>query len=580
MYPMIKFTTYPNNLMSMKKVIFTLPLFLLLAFATFAQTGPWTSSVSYLPNNPCANSPVYFSFTTNMPVSQQWMIGWWDFGDGSNATSNGPSISHTYSSMGVYNGTVLILDSLQGGMDTVNFTVWVGGDCSNLDYVTGQVYYDANNNGMMDSGEIGLPGQLVCVTNGFNQIYVTTDSTGTYGYYNDTGTDSITVIPPTYWTITDPVSGQHIVTLTGMSTTHSGNDFGLAPVANINDLEVNIYGGPPVPGFIRRYYISYRNVGSTILNGSLVMTYDQALTYDDNSTGGTHNAGAGTVSWTLPNLLPGAWGNTWVDLLADTANVNLGDTVIHYASLDPIAGDTTPNNNLDTLPQIVVGSYDPNDKLVDANPTILPGQTLTYTIRFQNTGTYWATNVVIRDSLDSNLDQSTLRIVAASHPMNHSLGGGVVSFNFPNIQLPDSGRDEPGSHGFVTYKIRANNSLVEGDHVYNTAGIYFDFNLPIITNTTDNYVDFGSGFREIYESFDVSLYPNPMSDFAWLRFQNPDQERFNFRLMDLSGKVMQEELDFTADWIRIDRGHMPAGIYLYQLQKASGESVTGKLVVQ
>ena len=62
----------------------------------------------------------------------------------------------------------------------------------------------------------------------------------------------------------------------------------------------------------------------------------------------------------------------------------------------------------------------------------------------------------------------------------------MVEFNFDNILLPDSIVNEPGSHGYVKYGIKANAGLADFTAVQNTANIYFDFNPAIITNTTSN----------------------------------------------------------------------------------------------
>ena len=67
-------------------------------------------------------------------------------------------------------------------------------------------------------------------------------------------------------------------------------------------------------------------------------------------------------------------------------------------------------------------------------------------------------------------------------------------FIFNNIQLPDSNVNEPASHGFVKFKInqRANNPL--GTVIENKAGIYFDFNEAVITNSTHHVL--GENFVE------------------------------------------------------------------------------------
>ncbi len=149
----------------------------------------------------------------------------------------------------------------------------------------------------------------------------------------------------------------------------------------------------------------------------------------------------------------------------------------------------TGNPANDEICQVVVSSFDPNDK--QAFPTgvgwqsyIEPNTPLDYQIRFQNTGTDTAFTVVIRDTLSVLLDPATIRPGASSHPYTWALSGaGILTFTFNNILLPDSNINEAASHGFVQFHIdqRPNNFL--GNYIGNQAGIYFDFNTVVLTNT-------------------------------------------------------------------------------------------------
>jgi hypothetical protein len=139
----------------------------------------------------------------------------------------------------------------------------------------------------------------------------------------------------------------------------------------------------------------------------------------------------------------------------------------------------------------VVGSFDPNDKTAFPNSTldISGDRWLTYLIRFQNTGTASAEHIFITDTLSASLDWSTFNLLSYSHqPLTQVYNDGLVKFSFPHINLPDSNTNEPASHGFVQYKIRAKDSLALGSTIENTANIFFDFNAPVITNTTSNAV--------------------------------------------------------------------------------------------
>jgi len=159
-----------------------------------------------------------------------------------------------------------------------------------------------------------------------------------------------------------------------------------------------------------------------------------------------------------------------------------------------------------------IGSFDPNDKmgfpvgqgeehLIEANTD------LEYLIRFQNTGTDTAFQVVIRDTLSQHLDLTSLQPGASSHDyeleVNHT---GVIKFTFPDIELPDSNINEPLSHGFVQFKIKQLRDLTPGTVIKNKAGIYFDFNAPVITNEVVHTIKKPTFYRfELWDECDSTL---------------------------------------------------------------------------
>ncbi|MCI4667867.1 MAG: T9SS type A sorting domain-containing protein [Bacteroidia bacterium] len=134
-----------------------------------------------------------------------------------------------------------------------------------------------------------------------------------------------------------------------------------------------------------------------------------------------------------------------------------------------------------------IGSYDPNDKNADPPAgNISPDVPLTYTIRFQNTGTDTAFFINILDTLSQHLDGNTVKVYASSHPFVYeviSQNPHVIRFKFDPILLPDSTTDLEGSNGFIKFGIQMNPGLPLGTTIENSAAIYFDFNEPIITNT-------------------------------------------------------------------------------------------------
>jgi hypothetical protein len=143
-------------------------------------------------------------------------------------------------------------------------------------------------------------------------------------------------------------------------------------------------------------------------------------------------------------------------------------------------------------------------------------------IRFQNTGTDTAFTVVVRDTISDKLDFKSIEFGTSSHKYEAELyGKNGVKFTFNNINLVDSFKNEPKSHGFVKYRIKQNKDLVFGTQITNRAGIYFDFEAPIITNTTVHTIggkDILSGiFEQSFENIiAVKVSPNPFTQSAIL----------------------------------------------------------------
>ncbi|HWB63244.1 MAG TPA: T9SS type A sorting domain-containing protein, partial [Chitinophagales bacterium] len=155
----------------------------------------------------------------------------------------------------------------------------------------------------------------------------------------------------------------------------------------------------------------------------------------------------------------------------------------------PTSGDYNPANNTANYCFTIVNSLDPNEKEVSPTGNVSPGTWLTYTVRFQNTGTAPAVNILVTDTLSSYVDPATFQLLSYSADNLTQVFGNVVKFNFPNINLPDSTHNEPNSHGYVQYKVKVKDNAPNNASVANTAYIYFDFNAPVVTNTTQNLVN-------------------------------------------------------------------------------------------
>ena len=208
-----------------------------------------------------------------------------------------------------------------------------------------------------------------------------------------------------------------------------------------------------------------------------------------------------TLTWIVPDFstIDPNW-DFRLRFRVDTS-AQLGEQACIMLVLTTDGGDANSLN--DTLINcfVIGSSYDPNFKEVYPNVVQQPGKYHTYTIHFQNTGTAPAFNIVIKDTLNQNLDWSSFQLLAYSHDnLTQVLQNGIVHFNFPNINLPDSNSNEPDSHGWIQYKIKTDSTITPGIIIHNTAAIYFDFNDPIITN--DAFVTYCTPI-ETQQSFNV-----------------------------------------------------------------------------
>ena len=238
----------------------------------------------------------------------------------------------------------------------------------------------------------------------------------------------------------------------------------------------------------------------------------------------------------------------------------------------------------------VVASYDPNDKA--AIPTgffeehfIEENVDLNYKIRFQNTGTDTAFTVLIRDTLSEFLDVSTINPGAASHPYRWNITEeNIVEFYFPDILLPDSLVDEPGSHGFIHFKIKQKADNPLGTVIENRAGIYFDFNLPIITNTVFHTI--GEDFLEIVDAtfntsnvqYELEVFPNPMHESAIIRFKGATIENGELLIYDMLGRRVGQKT-FTGDSIELLRNKIDSGVYFFEIRNGPTSIASGKLII-
>ncbi|MCW3109826.1 MAG: hypothetical protein JWQ09_4332 [Segetibacter sp.] len=366
-------------------------------------------------------------------------------------------------------------------------------ELGNASSIKGTVFMDYNSNGIKEASEPYVSNVMVKTEKtGFVQSAIPFN--GSFKMDVDTGTYHTTaVLINPYYTISP---GVHNTTFNAYFNTDSFS-FAVQPIPGKRDLSVSLIPLVPArPGFQTQYKLFYKNKGTdTISAGTVQLVKSNKLSFIS-SIPALSSVNGDTLRWNYSNLKPEDSASIIINLrVAAPPAVNIGDALSSIATISPVATDLIPSDDTSRLVQTVIGSYDPNDKTENNGGVIRPSQVkgadyLLYTIRFQNTGTDTAFNVVIRDTLSDKVDWNSLQMVSSSH--NYQLNikdGNKLTWSFNDIKLVDSFRNEPASHGYIVYKIKPQASLLPGDTIKNTAGIYFDYNLPVSTNMQRTVVE-------------------------------------------------------------------------------------------
>lgn len=475
-------------------------------------------------------------------------------------------------------------------INTINFPLLCGGTVTPTMCYSGFVFCDSNGNGVMNPNEAPLAGAPVILYNNSStnsSITVYTDSTGYFTYCGQysTSTYVFATISQSWLTYNgyNPTVG--VITLVGSpaGTTNTGylaiNCGGTTTTCA--DLWTTV---TPWIGYYQNttayVKIIWGNYGPGAAgNYTMTMSFPAGVTVNAASIANGGTVSGNTITWNL-NSASSFFSN--YDVITFNVPGGLLSGTAHYftSTIAPTSGtDCSTVNNAGSLLQLVGNSYDPNDKVVarpDAAIQFFGDETqfidamtqeaLTYTIRFQNTGTAPAQNIYIIDTLDADLDWSSFTLIQASHNMQVvNLGNGIMRFEFPNIWLADSTTNEPASHGHLVYRIMENAANHYGTEIENTAYIYFDWNDPIITNTTYNFNNWIEGISE-GDVQNIHVYPNPASESLTISWEGD----FDYQLVDLSGRIVSSGSATDSESISISNAAV--GIYQLNVQSNQGNS--------
>jgi len=263
-------------------------------------------------------------------------------------------------------------------------------------------------------------------------------------------------------------------------------------------------------------------------------------------------------------LLPFSYNDYFVGFTISVPPIVESDDIVSFtATTTQNITDDNPINNQYTLNQIAVNSFDPNDKTILEGPYITPEQAdgyLHFLTRFQNEGTAPANKVVITETLSFYMDYATFEPVASSHEVDIQLiGDNQLFYTYENINLPHASLDEPGSHGWMLYKVKPKSWFGGNNVLTSQSNIYFDFNPAIITNEATTQI--GTLSTNDFAKSNFKLYPNPVKD--QLNIVTPDNLEYSITVTDINGKQLY--ISNFSNYIKIDTSLFQTGFYIVSI---------------
>ena len=450
-------------------------------------------------------------------------------------------------------------------------------------------FVDSNNNGIKETGEVNFSyGSFVSQQNNAGATSSIFSPFGEYTIYDSNPTNTYDFS----YALDSEYAGYY------SSGTTNFNDISIAigsgtqtlyfPITltnSYNDVTVTIVPtSQPVPGFNYTNKVVYKNLGIAPASGQISFTKDPNVMINTISVPGSISTATG-FTYDFANLQP--YESRFINVSMSVPAipvVNIDDILTNSASISTPSSDINSTNNLSNNTQIVVASYDPNDKMESHGETIQFNQFaandyLYYTIRFQNEGTANAISVRIEDLLDAQLDETSIRVVSASHSYYMTRVGNLINWNFNFINLPPALANEELSKGYVFFKVKLKPGFAVGDIIPNTANIFFDTNPAIVTNTFNteftaalNNLDFNSG--------NFLLYPNPATDLVQISSNINSGNIESIVIFDVLGKVVKKVEAVNSNQTNINVSELSSGVYMVEVATDNKLKQVKKLVIK
>ncbi|PQJ08825.1 hypothetical protein CJD36_022025 [Flavipsychrobacter stenotrophus] len=535
-------------------------------------------SVSTILDTTCAG-PRFYVWSNGYSGTQRIKTYYGDGQSDSMALSSSGLIAysnvlHPYSAPGYYTIKQLLYDNnvLQ---DSISF-VYHYYYCRTFPV---KLFVDENGNCFKDASEHynHLPTQVRVDSNG---ITIDTVSVTSGLYYTTTGAPgtvySFRIVSST-WLATCPSSGVIYDTVSAGVSAYPTKYFGLTCGSGSFDLSVYAISQGAGPNR-QRGNIYLTNATCTLTPATVTLNYSNLYSWNFNAVPGVSSSLPSSLNWHFTGVTGDAAAplHMFFDVWApSSALAPIGNIITDHIIAMPFIGDYDTTDNHVVIIDTVKGSCDPNAISVLPTQCLHPDSlALRYTIQFENIGNDTAHNVYVMDTLSDNLDPHSLNILMASAQMDVSLINdgthNIIKFDFPGINLMDSSQHDLCG-GAVIYDIKRYPGLTNGTNLYNRAGIYFDHNSVVMTNTVTTTIGCDLlNLPDTAASTEVEIYPNPATSELTIK-----ADKLVYSTVVITNAVGQQFSlqNITANVSKVNVKSLAAGVYYVTLSGSNGNKV-------
>jgi hypothetical protein len=455
--------------------------------------------------------------------------------------------------------------------------------------IKGNVFFDINNNCVLDPNEKWIINQLVSANNGKYSTRI-----NTFGEYTltvpDTGAYTITYEPTEYIYRLCPQESSYKVIFTKRLDSVMNINFGDSS-RNCIDVYSTIGLDNIHQGDTSHVTVKYGNTGIYFASDVIVKVkipycfnifnvkgpYQYNYDYKDNS-----------YSFNISQLLPGYTGYINFDLLNDNCYQSFKDsTLLFYSNIDFLKtfDDCNMSNNSDIFYQKLTNTNNSKEAFVSSRiedgfsaiGEVKAKDWITYKLNFHYTDSNYIPSVLIEDIIDTNyLDIQAVEFNGASHFCTLSKESNRLLFRLDSISLPYTRTSQFNNSAWLKFKIRTKRNLPDNAKIENKCTFYYD-NKSYVSNTQLLYVKNPTIlFKHHYD--ELVVYPNPMKDYTILDFKYY-RSLTHLRIFNIYGQKVFSDT-FEGIYYVLYRHSLISGVYFIQALDNDGNYSFSKLLIE